>query len=123
MESCQIHFPDTVFVTNGKPEELIRSDPETCHLQSIKGENRLTADKIAVLLANAVRERRRFVNPDKVNQLQDKLSASVPDMAILRYLPDRQSNTKPLERVMNEKELKNYMAAVGKGTQPQVECI
>ena len=122
VQNCQLHFPDTVFITNGKPEELIRSDPETCLLQSLKGESRLTADKISVLLSNAVRERRKFINREKADQQQEQLSP-VADVVILRYLADQASNTKPLERVLNEKEFKAYMAAVGKGSQPQVECI
>lgn len=65
-------FPETVFLQNGVPVELIKSDPETGHLHSFKQQKYLKQEYLIKTMTQAHKEQRHE-------------NASLVDMAIFRH--------------------------------------
>lgn len=98
-------FPDTVFYKDGVAQEIIKTDPDTGLITSVKQESKLTWEKVTQNIITVVRDRRRFVK--KANKLMHQEQApevvpiiAVPDLVVVRYHADSAYQT----RVANERE-------------------
>jgi hypothetical protein len=66
IEACPVNFPETAFYRRGVAVEMIKTDAQSHLLVSIKQESKLTQDNIRFTLIQATRDRRKYINRNKV---------------------------------------------------------
>ena len=132
IEACPIIFPETAFYLNGSPVEIVKTDNDSGNLISIKQESKLTAELIRNQFVTVVRERRKFVNRQKMAKEGIKESDEqeerqhAHDMALIRHLFDPiDIIKKPFDRIITETEFTQFFNTFKPSSREwqSVECI